>query len=140
MPQQIYNWTCSIASYTWVVQSTRTDPNLTRDEAANIIGYPECVNELYGLMSIDCLTRAFGVMGLQTSHDFLTFDSAYAICRANTGVINPIGMYHFMAIRGIQADTIWVANSALGYRGVYENISRSQFNNLGPVQLMWLIP
>jgi len=140
MAPQTYNWTCSICAYTWVIQSTNTDPNLTREEATNIIGYPECVNEVYGLMSIDCLTRAFSVMGLKTSHAYLTFDQAYAIARIHTGVINPIGMYHFMAIRGVQGSDIWIANSAEGYCGVYDTLNRSQYNNFGPVQLLWLVP
>ena len=140
MEPQVYNWTCSICSWTWVIQSTGTDTDITRSEATDIIGYPECVNEVYGLMSIDCLESAFTFMGLQSTHNFLTFDQAFAIARIYTGVINPVGMYHFMAIRGIQEDTIWVANSARGYRGVYDNLSRSQFNSLGPVQLLWITP
>jgi hypothetical protein len=136
-PQQ-YGWTCSICSYTWVIQATQIDPQLTRTQAAEIIGYPNCVNETYGLMSAQCMVDAFSHFGLESIQKWVTFDEAYSICREHTGVINPIGMYHFMAIRGIIGNQIWVANSAQGYRGVYDTLTRNQFNSLGPVQLIYL--
>jgi hypothetical protein len=33
-----------------------------------------------------------------------------------------------------------VANSAPGYRGIYDYMSRSEFNALGPVQMVYLEP
>lgn len=136
-PQQ-YNWTCSICSYTWVINATGTDPGLTRDEAAQIIGYPNCVNETYGLMSADCMINAFKYYALNAKQAWVTYDQAYAIMEQTTGVINPLGMYHFMAMRGVSND-LWVANSAPGYHGVYDSLSRSQFNALGPVQVIYLV-
>jgi hypothetical protein len=138
MEPQRYSWTCSICSFTWVIQATQYDPELTRQQAAKIIGYPNCVNETYGLMSAQCMVDAFSHFGLKSKQVWVSFDEAYAICREHTGVINPIGMYHFMAIRGIVDSQIWVANSAPGYRGVYDTLTRNQFNNLGPVQLIYL--
>lgn len=138
MPRQLQEWTCSICSYTWVIQSTQIDTSLTREDAGLIIGYPTCVNEVYGLMSAQCMINAFSHYGLHSQQLWCSFDTAYSICREHTGVINPIGMYHFMAIRGIDGDSIWVANSAPGYCGVYNFLSRSQFNNLSPVQLIYL--
>jgi len=55
-----------------------------------------------------------------------------------TGVINPLGMYHFMAMRGTNPDSLWVANSAPGYHGIYDTLDRASFNNLGPVQVIYL--
>jgi len=138
MAPQAYSWTCSICSYTWVIQATQTAPELTREEAASVIGYPNCVNETYGLMSAQCMINAFAEYQLPSQQKWVSFDEAYSICREHTGVINPIGMYHFMAIRGITGDSIWVANSAQGYMGVYDTLTRNQFNSLGPVQLIYL--
>lgn len=93
-------------------------------------------------MSAQCLIDAFSYYGLRSQQKWVTFDEAYAICRETTGVINPVGMYHFMAIRGIDGidvGDIWVANSAPGYCGVYDSLSRSQFNALSPVQLIYLV-
>jgi hypothetical protein len=39
--------------------------------------------------------------------------------------------YHHAAVRGVQGDRIWIANSAPGYRGVFETIDRAQYANLG---------
>jgi len=128
-------------SYLWVIQATGVNPDLTYDEALYIIGYPNCVNPTYGLMSSQCMINAFSHYGLQSRELWCGFDEAYAICRDHTGVINPTGMYHFMAIRGTDgADIgdIWVANSAPGYRGIYDSISRNSFNQLGPTKLIYL--
>ena len=114
---------------------------MDREEAAHIIGYPNCVNETYGLMSADCLIEAFKQMGYVARQAWVTFDQAYSIMSHTTGCINPVGMYHFMSIRGVDGNdigTLWVANSAPGYRGVWDNLTREQFNALGPVQIIYL--
>lgn len=112
---------------------------MTYEEALNRIGYPNCVNPTYGLMSAQCMIDAFNSFGLDSRQEWVSFDTAYAIMEQHTGVINPIGMYHFMAIRGVSNGNLWVANSAPGYLSVWDTLSRSQFNNLGPVQLIYLI-
>jgi hypothetical protein len=140
-PQQ-YSWTCSIASFTWVINSTGTDTSLTREQAANIIGYPDCVNETYGLMSADCLIEAYRHFGLEARQAWVTFDQAYSVMANTTGQINPLGMYHFMAMRGVDGynpGDLWTANSAPGYLGVYDSLSRSEFNAYGPVQIIYLV-
>jgi len=142
MAPQVYNWTCSICAYTWVINATGTDESLTRDQAANIIGYPGCVNETYGLMSYQCLIDAFAYYNLAAKQAWVTYDQAYAIMSNTTGCINPVGMYHFMSMRGVDnmdAGDLWVANSAPGYRGIYDHLSRENFNVLGPVQVIYLV-
>jgi len=139
-PQQ-FSWTCSVASFTWVINSTGVDPNLTRENALALIGYPNCVNETYGLMSADCLIRAYQHYGLDAVQAWVTFDQAYSIMSNHTGQINPLGMYHYMSMRGVdgvEPGDLWVANSAPGYMGVWDSLTRSQFNNLGPVQVIYL--
>jgi hypothetical protein len=138
MPPQTYSWTCSICSFAWVINALSQTPSITREEAASVIGYPNCVNETYGLMSSQCLIDAFATFGLVARQAWVTFDQAYAIMSAHTGTINPQGMYHFMGCRGVSGDTLWVANSALGYRGVWEELSRDAFNALGPVSVIYL--
>jgi hypothetical protein len=138
-PQQM-EWTCSVCSFDWVLGATAT-ADISREEAGAIIGYPNCVNETYGLMSAQCMIDAFSSVGLRSKQAWVTFDQAYAIMQQTTGVINPVGMYHFMGMRGTDHSdigTLWVANSALGYRGIYEEMTRSQFNALAPVQLIYL--
>jgi hypothetical protein len=54
-------------------------------------------------------------------------------------VLNGLGWYHFVAIRGTYGDELWVANSAQSYDGVYDTVSRAQFNSLGPFQVVRLV-
>jgi hypothetical protein len=91
-------------------------------------------------MSSDCVIRVFANYGLNSQQAWVSFDQAYAIAESKTGAINPQGMYHYMAIRGVSGDKISVANSARGYKGVYDTLTREQFNNLGPVQVIAIIP
>ena len=125
-------------SFKWVVQATMTDSEMTYDEALSIIGYPQCVNPTYGLMSADCMINAFSSVGLHSAQRWVTFGEAYSIMGKATGVINPVGMYHFMGMRGVRNGGLWVANSAPGYRGVYDDLDNSTFNSLGPVQVIYL--
>jgi len=144
MPAQAYNWTCSVCSTTWVLQATATayqDADIydARYAVGEQMGYPSCVNETYGCMSPQCIVDELGRYGLIAKQVWCNFDQAYAIAKTNTSCINPTGMYHFMGIRGTSGSDIWVANSANpGYMGVYDTLSRSQFNNLGPVSLIYV--
>ena len=145
MPSQAYEWTCSVAATTWVIQSTGTaysdvDPYTAREQVLAVLGYPSCVNEVYGAMSSTCLQDGLSTYGLESDQAWVTFDQAYAICSGTTGLINPTGQYHYMAIRGVSGSDLWVANSAPGYRGVWDTLSRDQFNNLGPVQIIAIRP
>jgi len=145
MPGQYYDWTCSVCSTTWVLQSTGVlDPGIdaytARQQVGYEMGYPNCVNETYGCMSSDCVKNELRRYDLTVDSAYCTFDQAWVIASSTTGTINPNGMYHFMAIRGVSGDNIWVANSAQGYRGVWETMNRSQFNSLGPTELIYLVP
>jgi hypothetical protein len=138
MAPQNYSWTCSVCSFAWAVNALSQTTDITREEALALMGYPNCVNETYGCMSAQCVIDAFTVCGLDAVQAWVTFDQAYSIMSAHTGVINPTGMYHFMACRGVSNGLLWVANSAEGYRGVWETLTRDQFNALGPVQMIYL--
>jgi hypothetical protein len=141
MASQYYDWTCSVCSITWVLQASNSaysglNVSDARYDVGMRMGYPSCVNSTYGCMSTGCVLATFNSYGLDAISSYVTFDQAYAICRERTGTINPNGMYHFMGIRGVDGGDIWVANSAPGYRGIWDTISREQFNALGPVELV----
>src|SRR5262252_9445315 len=143
MPRQSYDWTCSICSITWVLQATGTDYvdwdiYDARYAVGERMGYPQCVNPTYGCMSNECVIDTLASYGLIARQTYATFDQAYAIARTNTGTINPQGMYHFCAIRGVSGADIAIANSAPGYGGVYSTLSRAQFNAYGPVSVIMI--
>jgi len=145
MPGQAYDWTCSVCSSTWVIQATGTaytdmDIYDARYAVGERMGYPSCVNPTYGCMSAQCAIDVLESYGLKVRAEFVTFDQAWTVMSNTTGLINLQGMYHFMGCRGVTSDSLWVANSAQGYRGVYDHLTRSQFNSLGPVQLFAILP
>ena len=143
MPSQAYSWTCSVCSTTWVLQATDTayqedDIYDARYAVGERMGYPSCVNQTYGCMSQQCVIDTLASYGLVAKQAYVTFDQAYALARQYTGVINPVGMYHFMGIRGVSGSDIWVANSAEGYDSVWSNLTRERFNALGPVSVIYV--
>lgn len=141
MEPQAYSWTCSVCTYTWVINATGTDPTLDRYTAGeDIIGHPECVNSSYGLMSSQCMIDAFSYYGLNSREYWLTFDEAWALAGKTTGGLSGGGWYHWVGIRGQSGSNIWIANSAPGYKGVWDELSRSQFNSLGPFKAIALVP
>jgi len=126
-----------------VLQSTDTahqedDIYDARYAVGERMGYPSCVNPTYGCMSDQCVIDCLASYGLVAKQAYVTFDQAYAIARVYTGTINPQGSYHFCALRGTSGNNIWVANSAPGYCGIYDTLSREQFNAYGPVSVIYV--
>jgi hypothetical protein len=138
MASQAYNWTCSICATTWVLNATGTSDD-GRQTVGEAIGYPSCVNEAYGCMSSQCLIDALYMYGLIAKEKWVDFNEAFSIAREHTGLLDSIGMYHYMAIRGVdETGNLWVANSAPGYMGVWDYISRDQFNAYGPWKVIYI--
>lgn len=140
MAPQTYNWTCSVASTTWLLQATGLDPDVTRLEVGESIGYPGCVNSYNGLESVDCILRVLRSYGVRAREEWVGFDHAFAIADGTGGILNGKSWYHFVGLRGQSAGDLWVANSARGYRGVYDTLSRAQFGALGPFRVIYLDP
>jgi hypothetical protein len=140
MAPQVRGWTCSICSTDWVLHATGLNPDSDRILTALEIGVPSCVEPAVGLKNTQCLIDVFESYGVDAVQEWVDFDRAYEICANSTGVLNGLGFYHFVAIRGVQGDKLWIANSAQGYRGVGEIIDRNQFDNqgLGPWQTVYL--
>jgi len=46
--------------------------------------------------------------------------------------------YHHVAVRGVSDGAIWIANSAPGYRNVWDTLNRSQFSALGSWRATWV--
>jgi len=89
-------------------------------------------------MSEDCMINALAQYGFKAIAGYYPFGEALSICRNHTGAINPQGMYHFMAVRGVQSDSIWVANSAPGYKGIGDYLNEYDYSILGPTKLIWI--
>jgi len=144
MPPQSYSWTCSACSLDWVMRAAGIVPDYTRPRAVEEIGYPEQINPTYGLTNIDgpgqALMDVLGSYGQASRQGWLSFDEVYAAAQEATGMMSGSAWYHWVALRGVQGDTIAVANSAPGYKGIGEPgyLTRADFERLGPFNVVLL--
>ena len=140
MAPQVYGWTCSACSLDWVLAATGTRHS-DREKTVYEIGYPENINPQYGLMdsSGTQLRRVLDSYGLKSEHDWLGFDAVYQLALGTTGMMSGAAWYHWVALRGVQGDALWIANSAPGYKGIYDTLTRADFNRLGGFSVVWLV-
>jgi len=139
MAPQYYDWTCAACSLDWVLEATwrrGSDRYLTTHE----IGYTHNINPSYGLMdgSGSQLQRVLTDYGLPSDHGWLDYDAVYGLALQTTGMMSGQGWYHWVALRGVQGSNLWIANSAPGYKGVWDILSREDFNRLGGFSVVWL--
>lgn len=141
MPPQYASWSCSACSLAWLERATFKNEAATEATAIIEIGYPQNINPTYGLMdgSGSQLARVLGEYGLTTRQEWLSFDTVYAIAGNTTGCLGGTAWYHWVAVRGLSGSNLWIANSAPGYRGIYDTLTRDQFNSLGPFSMVYLV-
>lgn len=146
MPAQIYSWTCSACSLDWVKRATGmvsgADIYGGREQTVYEIGYPENINSQYGLMdgSGKQLERVLNETYAQdTKQGWIGFDQVYALAQETTGLMSGANWYHWVALRGTQGSNLWIANSAPGYKGIWDTLSREDFNRLGGFSVVWLV-
>lgn len=142
MPVQVASWSCSACALAWVERSTSVNPHASEESCIAEIGYPHNINATYGLMdgSGSALRNVLTSYALDSDQAWLAFDSVYSIAEQTTGMMSGGAWYHWVSIRGVQGSSLWIANSAPGYKGVYDTLSRDQFNSLGPFSVVWLVP
>lgn len=104
------------------------------------IGTPQNINSTYGLMdgSGTQLMRVLSEYGLYSEQGWLTFDQVYSVAGAYTGMMSGGAWYHWVAIRGLNGSALSIANSAPGYMGVWDTLTRSDFQRLGPFSVVWI--
>ena len=139
MAPQYYDWTCSCCALDWVLEATGcrgSDRYLTTME----IGYQHNVNPMYGLMdgSGSALRDVLSNYGRSSDQAWLGFDEVYNLAQDTTGMMSGQAWYHWVALRGVDGPNLWIANSAPGYKGIYDSLSRSDFNRLGGFSVVWL--
>jgi hypothetical protein len=145
-PAQYYSWTCSVCSLDWVLKSTGIDPRAdltvyeSRYETGLQIGYPENVNPTYGLMdaSGSALQAVLRSYDQESTSAYLDFDTVYAAAQHTTGMMSGAAWYHWIALRGVSGDALWIANSAPGYKGIWDVLTRADFERLGPFSCVLL--
>jgi len=149
MPGQLYDWTCSCCSTDWLLRAYGAGFNMddiyaSREQTTYAIGYTGNVNGTYGLMNgsgveLQRVLREQG--GLDTRQGWIDFDTAYAIfSHGYGGVMSGGAWYHWVAVRGVDGPNLWIANSAPGYKSVWDILSRDDFNRLGPFSVVAVVP
>jgi hypothetical protein len=140
MAPQVYSWTCSSCSLDWVLESTGCRGS-DRERTVYEIGYPNNINSTYGLMdgSGAQLQRVLGDYGLGSEQGWLDFDAVYEIAQSTTGMMSGAAYYHWVALRGVQGANLWIANSAPGYCGIWDVLSRADFNRLGAFSVVSVV-
>ena len=144
-PGQWYDWTCSACSLEWLKRATGLvvpdDIYASRESTVYEIGYPHNINATYGLMNSSgaALRAVLDTYGVATEQNWLDFDTAYNLAQDTPGMMSGAAWYHWTGIRGVDSGCIWVANSAPGYKGVYDHVSRDDFDRLGGFSVVWLV-
>jgi len=141
MQPQVYGWTCSACSLDWVLRSTGLNPYSNREQVVYEIGYTHNINPAYGLMSSDgqALRDVLESYGQRSEQAWLDFSAVYELAQRTTGMMSGAAWYHWVALRGVQGDAIWIANSAPGYKGVWDILTRADFDRLGGFSVVWLV-
>jgi hypothetical protein len=146
MPGQLYDWTCSACSTEFVERAVGYarggDVYGNRESVVYAIGYTHNINGTYGLMD-GSGAQLQRVIKEQTGYDsqqgYLGFEEVYALGSSGTpALMSGAAWYHWVALRGVQGDSLWVANSAPGYKGIYDHLSREDFARLGGFSVVWL--
>lgn len=141
-PRQQASWSCSACSLAWVLRATKLDPECYEQCGIDKIGYPQNINATYGLMdgSGSQLMRVLGEYGQNSHQGWLAFDDAYAVYSTTPGMMSGAAWYHWVGVRGTQDGNLWIANSAPGYKNVWDILSREDWNRLGGFSCVWLVP
>lgn len=145
MPAQVYSWTCSACAQDWVLRAVGVmdsdDIYYTREKVVEAIGYPHNINPMYGLMdgSGTELMRVYDSLGVKTEQGWLDFDTVYDLAQQTTGQMSGAAYYHWVALRGVQGPNLWIANSAPGYKGIWDTLSRDDWDRLGGWSVVWLV-
>lgn len=141
MPAQEADWTCSACALAWVMRSTGLNPNMDEWDAVSAIGYPQNINPSVGLVSaqggaLQAVYESYGQLSVQ---DWLSFDDVYDLAQYTTGQMSGSNWYHWIALRGVQGPNLWIANSAPGYKGIYDILTPADFDRLGGFSVVWLV-
>ena len=140
MAPQAYDWTCSVCSLDWVKVAAGLEAVSDRYTTCMQIGYTHNVNPTYGLMDASgrALRDVLASYSQESGQAWLDFDNVYELAKNTTGLMSGAAWYHWVALRGVQGSNLWIANSAPGYKGIWDTLTRGDFERLGGFSVVWL--
>jgi hypothetical protein len=136
---QAQNWTCSAASAAWVLQASgiyRQEQDVV-EQLQKIGG----INSDQGLLdaSMGGLERVMNGYGLTVARETgVSWERLTQIAGKSPAQINGNAWNHHSGLRGFDGTNLQLANPAPGWMGVGQEMSRQQFNNLGPFNVMYV--
>jgi len=141
MAPQYYDWTCSACSLDWVKVARGLAPVSDRYKTTMEIGYTANISPAVGLHDASgaALRAVLRDYGQESEQGWLGFDDVYQLVQGTTGMMSGAAWYHWVGLRGIYGNSIRVANSAPGYKGIYDVLSRGDFERLGGFSVVWLV-
>ena len=131
---QTLNWTCSASSLAWLNRALGIMVATEELAAADYIGHPENINEVYGLMDgsgsrlRDCLRE----QGAPAFCSWPAWDDLYVMAEHWPCLIGGQQWYHWVGVRGVSGDHLLLANSAPGWMGIDQELTEDHFYQLGP--------
>jgi hypothetical protein len=134
MPGQERDWSCAACSLAWLYRATSVDACNTEDAAIACIGYPEQINETYGLMdgSGARLSQLLRGSGIASSNLWATWSQTVALAQRMPLLIGGVSWYHWVGVRSAGANVLFLANSAPGWMSIYDSMQEHEWNALGP--------
>lgn len=143
-PVQVDDWSCSVHTTTWMLQSTGHGVSYT--DVKNRMLNTGRVNLAWGL------SDANGPGVAQTLRDFadgsptiqnrgiVSFDDVAERAGHMAVGIGGRAWNHWSAVRGYDTDrqVLLLANSVDGWKGIYQEMTRGQFANLGAMAMVWM--
>jgi len=147
MPPQVREWTCSACSLDWVLRATGAQPDSTREQVVGELGYGDVCGPGVGISPAQGLCdaggsqviRVLGEHGLEAHQAWLGFDQVYEAAGSTTGMMSGAAWYHWVGLRGRSGANLWIANSAPGYQGVWDVLTRQDFQRLGGFSVVLLV-
>jgi hypothetical protein len=143
MAPQLTDWSCSSCSLDWVKVATGMEAASDRYTTTMQIGYTDQINPWVGLTNVDgpgaALQQVLAEYGQASQQAWLDFDAVYALAQQTTGMMSGTAWFHWVALRGVQGTNLWIANSAPNYMGVWDILSRSDFERLGGFSVVYLV-
>lgn len=142
---QNWDWDCSQESAEFCLRSWGRTPS--DDWMEQSLQDDGVVTPQYGLMDAsgagmaDWFNREYGEFGYLASNEAsVTFDdvAAEAATMSHPLMIGGRAWCHWVGVRGYSGDVLLLANSADGYMGVGQTLSRGQFASLGSFSMVRL--
>lgn len=138
--RQTVDWTCSACSWAWLASSI--GQYMTEWDAVETIGYPNNINQTYGLTdaSGQALAAAYSATYSWPSHYSASVSLVDAIALGQAGplLLGGRAWCHWTACRGTDGQGLLLANPAPTWFGVGDYLDEAEWNRLGPWSAVWL--